>query len=143
MTFTTPEPAPSSLSDLASTTATANSILSPVVTNSAEPATGTVPAVEVSKHLATQTEFPTRTAIRAGVTSFLSTVALGAAAAIAAAPYAAKAAEKILPGTPVGADILATAAVIGVIATTVNRISNLAPVAKFLTSLHIGPVPKN
>jgi hypothetical protein len=112
-------------------------------TTTATTSTSAATSATTSKHLATQTEFPARTAIRAGVTSFLSTCALGAAAALAAAPIAEQAANKLFPGTPVGADIAGAAVVIGILAGAINRIANLESVAAFLTKLHLGPVPKS
>jgi hypothetical protein len=77
--------------------------------------------------------------LRVAAASFLSACAFGAAAA----PIAAQAADRLLPGTPVGADILAGAAALAVVAGAINRISNLPQLAALLTAIHLGPVPKS
>lgn len=108
-----------------------------------EPVATPLPLANTPAALPTQTQYPNRAAVRVSVASFISTLGLAAAAVAAAAPIAAKAAEKLLPGTPVGADIVAGAAAVALVAGTINRISNLPAVAALLTRLHLGPVPKS
>lgn len=144
MTFTVPEPdEPTSLVDLASTTATEASIPSPVVTNSAEstsePATGTVEAIDPGRHLSTQTEYPWRTALLHGGGIFLSF--LLAVASILGDSHVQGFINAYVPGQAAG--VIGFGVFCGTLAALLSRIANLSKVAALRTRLGIGPVPKS
>lgn len=87
---------------------------------------------------ATQMEFPSRAAIRAGGAAVVGGLLAASAASVVAGP----ALDHVLPGHGLGAWVIAAGGSCGVIAAAANRIANLKPVAAWLTQIGLGPVPK-
>lgn len=139
MTFTTPEPAPKSLADIAADFESAQTP-EPVETVPAEPVpTGSVPAIEPSRHLSTQTEYPWRTAlVHGGGTAIAVLVAF---ASILGDGHVQGFIARYVPGQAAG--VLAFGVFCGTLAGVLSRIANLTKVAALRTRLGIGPIPKH
>lgn len=144
MTFTLPEPrddAPEAgvvpaAAEEADQTATPEDV---VDESPSAPVTGSTPAIEPSRHLATQTEYPWRTALLHGGGIFVSF--LLAVASILADPHVQTFINTYVPGQAAG--VIGFGIFCGTLAALLSRIANLTKVAQLRTRLGIGPVPKH
>lgn len=97
------------------------------------PATHKTPA-----HLAaTQTVYPWRASLRAGAAALVGFELAAAAASPVIGPFV----DHYIPGA--GATVVGFGLFCGGLATLTNRVINLPAVARFLTSIHLGPTPKS
>jgi hypothetical protein len=102
------------------------------------PATGSVPAIESSRHLATQTEYPWRTAIlHGGSTTIASLVAV---ASILGDERVQNFINTYVPGQAAG--VIGFGIFCGLLAGTLSRIANLPAVAALRTKIGLGPIAK-
>lgn len=140
MTFTTPEPAPKSLADIAADFESAQTPEPVEESDIVEsPPTGSVPAIEPSRHLSTQTEYPWRTALVHGGGTAIAVLA--AIASIFSDRHVQSFVAHYVPGQVAG--VLAFGVFCGTLAGALSRIANLTKVAALRTRLGIGPIPKH
>ena len=86
----------------------------------------------------TQVEHPWRAALRTGVNTALSVLAL----AVVALPLISEFVSEFWPGSPVVAWIATAVAFAGAIATLINRLILLPAFNDLLTRIGLGPAPK-
>ena len=101
------------------------------------PAETTIVVPKKPEHLATQSVYPWRTAVRTGGAALVGFELAAAAASPVIGPFV----DRYIPGA--GATVIGFGVFCGALAALTNRIANLAPVSSFLTSIHLGPVPKH
>lgn len=89
------------------------------------------------EHLATQSIYPWRTALRAGGATLIGVELAAAAASPVIGPFV----DRYIPGA--GASVVGFGVFCGTLAALTNRVSNLPAVTSLLTRLGIGPVPKH
>lgn len=99
--------------------------------------TGTTPAVESGRHLATQTQYPWRTAVRSGVGVLL----LFLIAAAAASPVIGPWVDHYVPGA--GAGVIGFGVFCGSLALLIKRVGAIPAVAALFVRLGVGVVPKS
>lgn len=100
--------------------------------------TKAAPVAKKAAHLAaTQTIYPWRSALRAGGATLIGFLLAAAAASPIIGPFV----DHYIPGA--GAGLVAFGVFCGALAGLINRVANLPTVTSFLTSIHLGPVPKH
>jgi hypothetical protein len=89
-----------------------------------------------AQHVATQVRYPWRSAVGAGLATFVAVLAAASAASPVIGPFV----DRYIPGA--GGGVVAFGVFCGGLALLIKRVANLPAVTDLLVRLGIGPIPK-